>query len=129
MGEELGLVLAPLEYCRDARCLPDRALARPCIANGTSFRRWSLTKRSLRGAGPKNTALGCGGNSRGDNLHSHVRASLPPPFMTTRDAQSLDSAPVWLAPDCCWGHWPLVLASPCAPPHCPAPSVVPRCRL
>ena len=79
-GEESGLALAPLEFCRDARCLPDRALAQPRIANGTSFRRWSRTKRGLRGAGPKNTVLGCGGDSRGDSLHSHLRSSLPPPL-------------------------------------------------
>ena len=77
--EELGLALAPLEFCRNASGLLDRALARPRIANSTSFRRWSRPKRSLRGAGPKYTALGCGGESRGDSLHSHLRASLPPP--------------------------------------------------
>ena len=72
--------LASLELCRKARGLLDRTVARPLIARGKSFRRWSRPKRNLRAAKPKNTTLGCGGDSGGDSLHSHLRASLPPPL-------------------------------------------------
>ena len=60
---------------------------------------------------------GVGGHTRGDNLHSDLWASLPPPpFRTTRDTQSPNCVSVWPVPDGWWGRLPLAFASPCPPP-------------